>query len=92
MCVVHIPYTGVTTIRSRECQHLNEKCSGNSKHRPNCITTSLMATRQRKDQSSIHGRTNSYLHVFRLALEPKCPYPIDAGCTLPGNEAAGTSD
>jgi hypothetical protein len=76
MFVVHIPYTGVTTIRSQECQHLHKKWSINSKHGSNCITTRLMATRQRKNESSIHGRTSSYLHVFRLALEPKCPYKL----------------
>jgi len=73
MILVHIPYTGVTPTRSRECQHLHEKCSGNSKHGSNCVTTMLLATRQWKNQTSIPGRINSYLHVFRLALEPTSP-------------------
>jgi hypothetical protein len=73
MFVVHIPYTGVTTTWSRKCQNLHEKCSRNSKHASNCITTRLMTTRQRKNQSSIHSETNSYLHVFRLLSSPKIP-------------------
>jgi len=92
MFVVHILCTGVAKTRSWECQHIHEKCSRNSKHESNCITTSLLALRQRKNQSSIHGRTNSYLHVFRLALDPPVRYPIEAGGNLPGNKAAGTSD
>ena len=73
MFLVHIPYTDVTMTRSRECQRLHEKCTGNSKHESNCIMTRLLATRQRKNQSSIPDRTNSYFHVFRLALELTSP-------------------